>query len=54
MNYSIIIPAYNAEKTIKKCVQSIMKQTCPEWEAIVIDVGSDDRTYLLSEVWAGQ
>ena len=49
MNYYIIIPAYNAEKTIKKCVQSIMKQTCPEWEAIVIDDGSNDRTYLLTK-----
>ena len=41
---SIIIPAYNAEKTIKRCVESILNQTYKNLEVIVINDGSKDRT----------
>ena len=33
---SIIVPAYNCEKTIKKCINSIINQTYPNIEVIVI------------------
>lgn len=41
---SIIIPAYNAEKYIDKCLQSIINQTKKEIEIIVINDGSKDST----------
>lgn len=41
---SIITPAYNCEKTIKKTVSSVMEQTEPNWELIVIDDASSDGT----------
>lgn len=41
---SIIIPAYNAEKTIVATLNSVQNQTFSDWEAIVIDDGSTDRT----------
>ena len=41
---SIIIPAYNAEKYIKKCLDSIVNQTKEELEIIVINDGSTDKT----------
>lgn len=41
---SIIIPAYNAEKYIKKCLDSLIKQTKKEIEIIVINDGSKDNT----------
>lgn len=41
---SIIIPAYNAEKTIKKTIESILKQTFLYFEVIVINDGSEDST----------
>ncbi len=42
---TVIIPAYNAEKTIKKCLESLMEQDCAEeFEVIVIDDGSNDST----------
>ena len=41
---SIIIPAYNAEKYINKCLDSIIHQTKKELEIIVINDGSTDKT----------
>lgn len=39
---SIIIPVYKAEKTIRRCLDSIMHQSYEDWEAIVVDDGSPD------------
>ena len=41
---SIIIPAYNAEKTIKRCVDSLIMQTVKPDEIIIVDDGSTDHT----------
>ena len=41
---SIIIPAYNTEKYIFKCLMSLVKQTLKEIEIIVVDDGSTDNT----------
>ena len=41
---SVIIPAYNAEKTIKETIESILNQTFVDFELIVINDGSTDST----------
>lgn len=41
---SVIIPAYNAEKTIERCLNSITEQSYTNLEVIVVDDGSKDRT----------
>lgn len=41
---SIVIPAYNAELTIKKTIESVQQQTFTDWEVIIINDGSTDRT----------
>lgn len=44
LKVSIIIPAYNVEKYIEKCVESIVMQTHKNIEILVIDDGSKDNT----------
>ena len=45
INISVIIPAYNCEKTISKSINSILNQSFAAFEIIVVDDGSSDKTY---------
>ena len=42
--YTVVIPAYNAEKTIRRAVVSCLNQSLPPARIIVIDDGSLDQT----------
>ncbi len=47
---SIIVPAYNAEETIRKCIDSLLRIDYPNYEILIIDDGSIDKTReILSE-----
>lgn len=41
---SIVIPVYNAEHFIKRCLDSILNQSFTDWKAILINDGSTDRS----------
>ena len=41
---SVVIPAYNVEKYIERCITSVLKQKLKDIEIIVIDDGSKDKT----------
>ena len=44
LQVSIIMPAYNAERFIAATIESVLRQTCPHWELIIVDDGSEDST----------
>lgn len=49
---SIILPSYNVEKYIEKCISSILCQTEPDWELVIVDDGSTDRTTEIGRRYA--
>jgi len=51
---SVIIPAYNAEKTLGKCIESILAQNYTNFELIVVDDGSKDRTAAICDDYASR
>ena len=52
MKLSIIIPAYNVEKFLPKCLDSILRQDCGGFEVIAVNDGSTDGTLSLLEEYA--
>ena len=54
INVSVIIPAYNSGKTLEATLDSVLAQTCPAWEAIIVDDGSTDNTALLVEKYSAK
>lgn len=51
---SVIVPVYNAEDYLKKSIESIMNQTYPAWELILIDNGSEDNSFHICQEYAKQ
>ena len=48
---SIVVPVYNSEKYLQKCINSILNQTLKEIEIIFVDDGSTDNSLsILQEV----
>lgn len=54
MNYiiSVIIPVYNGEKYVKKCLDNILLQSFKEFEIIIVDDGSTDSSLFLCQNYA--
>lgn len=49
---SVIVPIYNSEKYLEKCIESILQQKYENLEIILIDDGSDDKSGLICDEYA--
>ena len=49
LSYAVIIPAYNAERTIDETLRSVLNQTVSPAEIVVVDDGSTDETVSIAE-----
>lgn len=49
---SIIIPVYNGEKYLRPCIESILHQSYQNWELLLIDDGSHDRSGAICDEYS--
>lgn len=51
---SVIIPVYNVENYLAQCIDSILAQSCPDWEAILVDDGATDSSGAICDDYAAR
>lgn len=51
---SIIVPVYNVERRLRKCIDSILKQTYSNWELLLIDDGSSDASGRICDLYSSK
>ena len=49
---SVIIPVYNVEKYLRRCLDSVLNQTFTDWEAICVNDGSPDNSLAILKEYA--
>jgi len=51
---SVIVPVYQAEAYLKKCVESVVKQTFSDWELLLVDDGCTDDSPAICDACAAE
>lgn len=51
---SIVIPVYKVEDVLDRCIRSVIAQTYPHWEVILVDDASPDRSSALCDRWVAK
>ena len=54
MNASVIVPLYNNEKYIERCLKSLLAQDCDDFEIIVVDDGSSDGSLAIARSYESE
>lgn len=54
MLFSVIVPIYKVEKYLNRCVDSVLSQTCGDFELILVDDGSTDACPAICDEYAKQ
>ena len=52
LKYSVIVPVYNTEKYLDRCISSIVSQSFEDYELILVDDGSQDGCPGICDNWA--
>ena len=48
---SVVVPCYNQAQYLDECLQSVLDQTYPHWECIIVNDGSPDNTEEFAQKW---
>ena len=54
LKISVIVPVYNAEKYLQRCIDSILTQTFIDFELLLIDDGSKDKSGEICDEYANR
>ena len=54
MKFSVLIPVYNTEKYLEECLQSVLNQTYQDFEIVIVDDGSTDKSALICDRYQEQ
>lgn len=54
MKLSVIVPVYQVETTLDRCVESILNQNITDYEVILVDDGSPDTCPYMCDLWASR
>lgn len=49
---SILVPVYNVEKYLRRCIDSVIKQDFQDWEMVLVDDGSPDKSPLICDEYS--
>lgn len=52
--FSIIIPVYNVASYLRECLDSVLAQSCADWEAVCVDDGSTDGSGAILDEYAAK
>lgn len=50
--FSVVVPVYNAERSLRKCLDSLVEQTEPDFEILMVENGSKDRSNAICREYA--
>jgi glycosyltransferase involved in cell wall biosynthesis len=51
---SVVTPVYNGEAYLEACIESVLQQTYPHWEYVILDNASTDRTHEIATGFAAR
>lgn len=52
--FSVMVPTYNQAGYLPACLESLLAQTCPNWEAVIVNDGSSDDTVEVLDSYASR